>query len=527
MRLSELLTALPRGAMWPIRGIQSDLEVTGIACDSRQVQPGNLFVAIQGVEVNGHSFIPDAVQRGAVAVLGQRPEFSIFARGSPVPYVSVVDSREALAWLSAAWYGYPARRLRVVGVTGTDGKTTTVHLISAILQAAGHHVGWISTVNALIGSEEIDTGLHTTTPDAPDVQQYLARMVAQDSRYAVIEATSHGLAQHRVAACEFDVAVITNITHEHLDYHGSFEEYRAAKARLFDGLRTSDRKPDTPKVSVLNADDPSYDFLEGFFAERCCSYGIERPSDVQASDIRLSSSGTSFTAITPEGEFDVVAPLLGLFSVYNILAAITVGMSQGVSFEAMQRGISSVRGVPGRMERVDLGQDFTVIIDFAHTPNALEKALKTVRPITRGNVIVVFGCAGLRDRTKRPLMGKIACRLADYILLTAEDPRTEDVHDIINQIAGGCRRAQRREGVNFWKIPDRAEAIATAIQMAKPGDLVLVTGKGHERSMCFGTTEYPWSDHEAVRKALGQRLGQVASVESQSGSVVRTSLITR
>jgi UDP-N-acetylmuramoyl-L-alanyl-D-glutamate--2,6-diaminopimelate ligase len=412
-----------------------------------------------------------------------------------------------LAWLAAAWHGYPARKLCVIGVTGTDGKTTTVRLIAEILRAAGHQVGWISTVSAFIGGKETDTGLHTTTPDALTVQQYLARMVAEGGKYAVIEATSHGLAQHRVTGCEFDVAVVTNITHEHLDYHGTYEEYRAAKARLFEHLSTSHRKSGIAKVSILNADDSSYDFLEGFDADRCCSYGVERPSDVEAFNIRFSSSGTSFRVVTPGGPFDVMTPLVGLFNVYNILAAITIGVLLGVGSEDMQRGISCVRGVTGRMERIELGQDFTVMVDFAHTPNALEKALQTVRTLTRGKVSVVFGCAGLRDHAKRPLMGEIAGRLADHVFLTAEDPRTEDVNDIIEHIAVGCERTGRHEGVDFWKVPDRGEAIAAAIQMAEAGDLVVVTGKGHERSMCFGTTEYPWSDHEAVRKALRARLG--------------------
>lgn len=515
MKFSDLLTVLAHEAAQPRRSAQPDLEVNSIVADSRQVQPGALFVAIPGVDVDGHSFIPDALQRGAAAVIGQRPESQVFPYDSPVPYISVTDSRAALALLAAAWYGHPGRALRVIGVTGTDGKTTTVRLIGSILQAAGYHVGLISTVSALIGDEEIDTGFHTTTPDALAVQHYLARMVALGSQYAVIEATSHGLVQHRVTGCEFDVAVVTNITHEHLDYHHTYQEYRAAKARLFESLRTSYRKPDTAKVSILNADDSSYDFLEAYTAERCYSYGIKRPSDVQATDIRLSPTGTSFTAVTPEGDFEVVTPLVGLFSVYNILAAIAVGLSQGVAFGAMQHGISAMRGVVGRMERIELGQDFTVIIDFAHTPNALEKALRTVRTMTRGKVSVVFGCAGLRDRTKRPLMGKVAGQLADYVFLTAEDPRTEDVHDIIEQIAAGCRQAGKREGVNFWKVADRGEAIAAAINRARPSDLVIVTGKGHERSMCYGTTEYPWSDHEAVRKALLQRLGAWASLGSR------------
>jgi len=504
MKLSDLVKALP----YRVRQGNTllDLEITGITCDSRQVQPGNLFVAIRGVELDGHCFIPEALHRGVVAAIGQDAESGGFPQRLPIPYIHVPNSREALALLSAAWYGYPARKLRVIGVTGTDGKTTTVRLIGEILRAAGHRVGVISTVGASIGDEELDTGFHTTTPDAPSVQRYLARMVAQGSEYAIIEATSHGLAQHRVTGCEFDMAVITNITHEHLDYHGTYEDYRKAKSRLFAGLTASYHKPSTPKVSVLNADDPSYDLLESLGAERYYSYGVERPSDVQALNARLSSSGTSFTAVTPNGAFEVVTPLVGLFNVYNVLAAITTGISQGVGFEAMQRGIFSMKGVPGRMERIELGQDFTVIVDFAHTPNALERALETVRTMTQGKVSVVFGCAGLRDRAKRPMMGEIAGRLADYVFLTAEDPRTEDVDGILKQIARGCEKAQRQENVDFWKVLDRGEAIAAAINLAQGGDLVLVTGKGHERSMCFGTTEYAWSDHEAVEEALRARL---------------------
>ena len=510
MNLSELLTALPRAPLFPLRGTHSDVEITGLNPDSRRVRPGNLFVAIPGVEVDGHSFIPDAIRWGAVAVVGEKPEPIISPKIAPVPYVSVANSREALAWLSAAWYGYPARRLRVIGVTGTDGKTTTVRLTAAILQAAGYHTGWISTVNALIGDEEIDTGLHTTTPDAPDIQGYLARMVDMGTQYVVIEATSHGLAQHRVTGCEFDVAVVTNITHEHLDYHGTYEEYRAAKASLFRNLGMSYRKPDTLKIAILNADDSSYDYLKNQCSERRYAYGIKVPSDVQALDVQSSSSGMSFKAVTPEAEFDVVTPLIGSYNVYNILAAIAAGVSQAVKPEAMQRGILAVKGVTGRMEPIALGQGFTVIIDFAHTPNALEKALQTVRTLTQGKVIVVFGCAGLRDRAKRPLMGEVAGRLADHVFLTAEDPRTEDVNDIIQQIVDGCERTGRREGVDYWRVPDRGEAIAAAIKLARPGDLVIVTGKGHERSMCFGSTECPWSEHEAVKKALRARLGSPA-----------------
>jgi UDP-N-acetylmuramoyl-L-alanyl-D-glutamate--2,6-diaminopimelate ligase len=510
MELSELLAALPSSEGQPGPSVAPGIAIGGVACDSRKVKPGDLFVAIKGEEADGHRFIGQALQRGAAAVIGQEPRGRLFPQGSPVPYLSVPDSREALAWLAAAWHDHPGRKLGVIGVTGTDGKTTTVRLIAEILLTAGHAVGWISTVNAYIGGEEIDTGLHTTTPDALDVQRYLASMVAQGVRYVVIEATSHGLAQHRVTGCEFDVAVVTNITHEHLDYHGTYEEYRAAKARLFEQVRISRRKPGVSKACVLNADDRSYDFLEPFCAERSFSYGIQRPCDVEAFDIRSSPTGLSFKVATPEGAFKAHSPLVGAFNVYNILAAITVARSQGVPFTAMQEGIAAVSGVVGRMERIELGQDFTVVIDFAHTPNALQKALAAARALTDGRVIVVFGCAGLRDRAKRPLMGEIAGRLADYTFITAEDPRTEDVHAIMQQIAAGCEQAGRRGGVDFWAEPDRGKAIAAAVDKARPGDLVIVTGKGHERSMCFGTTEHPWSDHEAVRTALRARLGRAS-----------------
>jgi UDP-N-acetylmuramoyl-L-alanyl-D-glutamate--2,6-diaminopimelate ligase len=423
-----------------------------------------------------------------------------------VPYVQVTDSRQAWAWLAAAWHGHPSRQLQLIGVTGTDGKTTTVRLIAEILRAAGHSVGWISTVGARIGADESDTGLHTTTPDALEVQEHLARMVAAGTRYAVIEATSHGLAQHRVTGCHFDIAVVTNITHEHLDYHGTYEAYRAAKARLFEGLSSSYRKPDTPKSTVLNADDSSFDYLQALAADRSLAYGIEQPCDVQASNIQLAASGSTFNAASPERTFPIITQLVGLFNVYNILAAIAVGVLQDTDPADIQRGVAAVEGVTGRMERIDLGQGFTVMIDFAHTPNALEKALRTVRTLTETRVTVVFGCAGLRDRAKRPLMGEVAGRLADRIVLTAEDPRTEDLGAIIEEIAAGCERAGRREGSDYWRVPDRAEAIAMAIRQAQPGDVVLVTGKGHEQSMCFGTTERPWSDHQAVSDALSELL---------------------
>lgn len=496
MRLAGLLSALPCARR---RG-ETDVSIEAITCDSRQARPGSLFVAYRGVVVDGHDYIPQALANGAVAVVAERELKELEGR---VPLVIVPNGREALAYLSAAWQGFPARQLTIVGVTGTDGKTTTCNLLHSILTAAGCRAGLVTTVNAVIGEQVMDTGLHTTTPDAPDVQRYLAEMVTAGMDVAVLEATSHGLEQHRVTACDFDVAVVTNVTHEHLDIHGSLRAYQQVKAGLFRSLLTaSHRKPGVPKVAVLNADDASYDYLRRIPADRQITYAIYSEADVIGTSIKLAPDLTHFVVQTPVADFEVQTHLVGEFNVYNILAAVAVAVSQGVEYEDVQKGISAVTGVVGRMERVGEGQDFTAIVDFAHTPNALKNALCTLRPLTAGRLIVVFGCAGLRDVEKRPLMGEIAGRLADVAVITAEDPRTEPLKAIIDQIAVGAEQAGAREGEDYYRISDRAEAIAFAVKLARSGDTIVVTGKGHEQSMCFGTVEYPWSDHEALRTAL-------------------------
>jgi len=509
MQLKELLSALP----WSVEADVADVQVKGLALDSRQIKTGDLFVAFKGLEFDGHDYIPQAIEAGAVAAVIEDDQYLRSPLGElwPLPCILVPNGREALAHLAAAFHHFPSRKLRVIGVTGTDGKTTTVNLIWSVLKVAGHTAGFISSVNAIIGDDQYDTGLHTTTPDAPEVQGYLAQMVKAGAGYAVLEATSHGLAQHRVTACDFDVAVVTNITHEHLDYHGTFEEYREAKAQLFRSLATSVRKPETPKVAVLNVDDPSFSYLRDIPADVQLTYGLHADAQFTAKEVVLSASGISFTAVTPQGTFPVETNLVGRFNVYNALATISVAVSQEIPVEHIQEGIRAVSQLMGRMERVGLGQPFQVIIDFAHTPNSLRNALEAARGMTEGQITVVFGCAGLRDQEKRPVMGEIAGRLADKVVITAEDPRTEDLDQIMAQIAHGCQEAGGREGVDYWRIGDRGEAIQLAIDMAQEGDLVLVTGKGHERSMCFGTTEHPWSDHEAVKHAVSRRRGREGS----------------
>lgn len=419
-----------------------------------------------------------------------------------------------VAVFSTLYYCFPSANLRIIGVTGTDGKTTTVSLIYHILNHANLPVAMVSTVSAKIGAEEIDTGFHVTAPEPKLLQKLLRKMVDHKIKYAVLEMTSHGLDQFRLWGVKFEIGVVTNVTRDHLDYHKTYEEYLKAKAKLFDGV----------KVAVLNRDDRSFEFL-GAKVQRCkgakiVTYGIRSKAD--------------FTPKT----FNFRTSLPGEYNQYNCLAAIAVCSALGIPEEIIKEAVETFKGVIGRMEEIDMGQNFKAIVDFAHTPNGLEQALMTLQEQQRSKatkqqrskeakrrLIAVFGCAGLRDKGKRPLMGEIAGKYADMVILTAEDPRTERVEEICNQIAVGCLKAglrkfavtkkgaaackivtkerekERREKW-FGIVPDRQEAINLAVGIAEEDDIVVVCGKGHERSMCFGTKEYPWSDQEAVRKAL-------------------------
>ena len=494
--------------------------ITGITLDSRAVKPGDLFVAMRGGSADGHDYIPKALLNGAAAVVGEKSAAEL---GMPaVPYIQVENARQSLTWLAAAFYDWPGRKLTVIGVTGTDGKTTTSNLLYRILIAAGFKAGMISTVNAVIGDEELDTGFHVTTPDAPDVQRYLARMVGAGLTHVVLETTSHGWAQFRVDACEFDLGVITNITHEHLDQHGSYENYRAAKARLFQSLERTLPKPQgNPRLAVLNFDDRSHDFLSatvhGQPSTVRISYGLGQEADVRAEKIQYDPAGIHFTAASKDFRVVIYSKLVGAFNVSNCLAALTAAVyGLGISPEDAARGIASLEGVPGRMERIDLGQDFTAIVDFAHTPNALKVALEAAREMLaggkdergkKGRVIAVFGSAGLRDREKRRMMAETSAELADLTVLTAEDPRTESLAGILDEMAAGARSRGGTEGGTFWRVPDRGEAIRFALRLARPGDIVLACGKGHEQSMCFGKTEFLWDDRIAMQAALSELLG--------------------
>ncbi len=498
--LQKIFSEIPM----PFKANAPDIQITGISIDSRSVKPGHLFVAMKGGSSDGHDYITKAIENGAGAVVGEQD-----LTGFTVPYIRLENSRHALTWLAAAFYAWPAHKLTVIGVTGTDGKTTTSNLIYKILVAADIKAGMISTVNAVIGDEVLDTGFHVTTPDAHDVQNYLARMVDAGLTHVVLETTSHGWAQHRVDACEFDIGVVTNITHEHFDEHGSYENYRAAKARLFSSLEWTKEKPQgNPRLAVVNRDDQSFEFLNDFIKTNKLSYGLGDSGDVRTENMQYGPLGIEFVATSNDFRVGIKSNLVGSYNVSNCLAALTATIyGLGIDPKIAASGIASLDGIPGRMEQIDLGQNFIAIVDFAHTPNALKVALETARKMTKGKVIATFGSAGLRDKEKRRMMAETSIELADLTVLTAEDPRTESLSGILEEMAAGARSKGGIEGETFWRVPDRGEAIKFAVRLAKKGDIVLSCGKGHEQSMCFGKTEYLWDDRIAMRAALTELLG--------------------
>lgn len=514
--LQTLLNRLPPD--WAISSrsipdpdISEGVIVTGVAEDSRRVDAGTLFVARCGRGSDGYRYIPAALAAGAVAVVCDLPIGALpTSLPEGIPCWQVSDGRATFALLSAAFYDYPTRELLTIGVTGTDGKTTTSTLIHSILSVSGHRAGLITSISALIGDEALDTGFHVTTPEAFDLQGYLAQMRDSGCTVAVIETTSHGLDQMRVGSVEYDVAVVTNITHEHLDWHGSWEGYMAAKARLFEALAKSARKPGIQKTAVLNRDDRSYAVLCHIPADTTLTYSLARQNAADevtcsARDVTVTREGTRFLLQTPADATTVQLHLLGRYNVANALAAACVGLALGIPLPTIAAGLEIVERVKGRMEWVYAG-DFDVVVDFAHTPNALRETLDLARELVRpgGRVIPVFGSAGLRDVAKRRLMGEVASA-ADFTIITAEDPRIEDVNAIIAEIAAGIEARGRREGQDFVRVPDRAEAIATAIRLARTGDLIVTCGKAHEQSMCYGTVETPWDEFAAVWEGLAAR----------------------
>jgi UDP-N-acetylmuramoyl-L-alanyl-D-glutamate--2,6-diaminopimelate ligase len=494
--LNELIANLSPDQIVSTSGDLATPIAAPVVESSLEAKPGGLFLARPGATVDGHRFIPDAIAAGAAAIVGESERSDL-----SVPYIRVKSAAQALGLLSAAYHDFPARKLVIIGVTGTDGKTTTSLLLHSILKhVADIKGGYISTISADFGGASLATGLHVTTPGAPAIQAYLASMAAAGVTHCILEMTSHGLAQGRLNGVDIDIAVLTNVMHEHLDYHGSWEGYRAAKAIMFRMLASSWRKPAVDKVSVLNADDPSFEYFREIPADRHITYGIYSKADRSAGGISHASDCTRFSVRNKS--FALQLP--GDFNISNALAALCAAQALGIGWDAIKDGLAALDLIPGRMERIDEGQDFIALVDFAHTPNALKRALEAGRRMVKPGkrLIAVFGSAGLRDVEKRRLMAETSAQLADLTVLTAEDPRTESLEDILAVMAQGCVAQGGVEGETFIRVPDRGEAIYVACQLAGAGDLVMACGKGHEQSMCFGRVEYPWDDREAMRGAL-------------------------
>jgi len=472
----------------------SDLEITGITADSRQVEPGMLFVAIPGFTRDGHQFVPQAISRGAAAVVVER---DVSVPGGIKPIVTP-DSRDALARLSSAFFGHPSRRLSVIGITGTNGKGTTAYLIEAMVSSAGGSCGIIGTMGAKIGETTID--LERTTPEAPELQRLLSEMVRRGMHYVAVEVASHALALHRVTGMQFAAAVFTNLTQDHLDFHKTFDEYRAAKRRLFEMVEPGG-------VSVINVDDPSGAAMAASSRARVVTYGITSAADVRASDVRLHVGGAEFVVDTPHGRASLRSRLHGRFNVYNTLAAVAAAQWAGVSLDEIGPTLVDFAGVPGRFEAVSEGQPFAVVVDYAHTPDGLQNVLQTAKDFVRGRTIVVFGCGGDRDRTKRPIMGRLAADLADVAVVTSDNPRTEEPVAIIEEILAGVRGSGSgvRESESRAQLevePDRRRAIYRAIALARPGDMVIIAGKGHEPYQEVNGVRHAFDDRQVAREAL-------------------------
>ncbi len=481
-----------------------EVEITGVRYDSRQVRAGNLFAALPGEHVDGHEFIGKAVAAGAAALLSERSA-DIETQAT---WVQVANIRRALAQIAANFYGHPARALKLVGVTGTNGKTTTTYLLESVLRAAGQRVALFGTVEYRTAHGVVRAP--QTTPEAVDLQRYFAELREAGGEWVVMEVSSHALALERVYGCPFAAAVFTNLGRDHLDFHQTFENYFAAKKQLFLGFGA-----EPPALAVINADDAYGRELLSLSSGQRVAYSLEtNGGSVTARKAQVTASGIRFSLQTPAGSVGVESPLVGRSNLWNLVAAGAAAFGLGFPLETIGAGLGALESVPGRFERVDLGQPFTVVVDFAHTDQALKILLETARELTRGRVLVVFGCGGDRDRSKRPVMGELAGRLADQVVLTSDNPRSEDPLRIINDIVVGVQKA----GGNYVVEEEREAAIERAFDLAREGDIVLVAGKGHQDTLIYRDRVEPWSDIEAARRLLARRgYADAAAARSNAG----------
>jgi len=490
------LGPLLESAKIPVPAGAAELDVRAIAYDSRKAAPGSLFVAIGGFHRDGHDFVADAVKQGAVAVVAQRK------LRAKVPVAIVADSRAALADLAAEVFEHPTRKLKLVAVTGTDGKTTTVHLVSDVLDAGGEQTGFATTVDFKVADHLWANDTRQTTQEAVEIQEFFAELLVAGGTWGVLEATSHALALRKLRGCEVDVAVFTNLSPEHLDFHGTLQSYLEAKGILFEMLGQSADKG-VPKTAVLNADDPHWQYLvDRAGGANVITYGIDAHADIQGTVLSADASG-SRVRVEARGEtIEIALPLVGRFNVHNALAAIAAGLAAGVPLAKARDALQRAKSVRGRMERVDCGQPFSVIVDYAHTPESLDKVLGLLRPLTKGRLIAVFGSAGERDRAKRPRLAEVAAKHADFFVITQEDPRLEDPAAILAEIEVGATAAGKARGADYAVIDDRREAVREAMRRAQAGDTVLLAGKGHEGSIIVGEEKRPWDEAAAARDVL-------------------------
>lgn len=487
MKLHTLVSCLHDFPMIP----KENPEITTIEADSRKVKNGSLFVCIKGFTVDSHNFAKQAAAQGAAAIIAERPV------DVDVPVVLVKDTVRSLAVLADYFYGQPTQNLHLIGITGTNGKTTTSHIIDEIMRAHGHKTGLIGTINMKIGDQTFE--VKNTTPDALTLQMSFKKMIEEDVSSAVMEVSSHALHLGRVHGCDYDVAVFTNLTQDHLDYHNTMEEYKHAKGLLFAQLGNSYYHK-RPKYAVLNHDDvASEDYMKST-AATVITYGIDTESDIMAKDIKMTSGGTTFTLVTPYESAEVTMKLIGKFNVYNVLAATATALVSGVSLQTILHVLAEMKGVPGRFEVVDGGQQFTVIVDYAHTPDSLENVLMTTKQFAKGDVYCIVGCGGDRDKTKRPLMANVASQYATYAIYTSDNPRSEEPKAILDDMIAEMKND------NYEVIVDRKEAIFTAVSKVKENDIIVIAGKGHETYQIIGTDVYDFDDREVAKEAITKRL---------------------
>ena len=481
MKLRELLKGCST------RAVAGDLaiEILGLAYDSRQVRPGRVFFAIRGTRMDGNEFVPKAIAKGAAAIVSASPAMSSVS----TPWIQVDDERAALAAVAGNFYRHPTEQLHLIGVTGTNGKTTTTYLVESILKTADMPAAAFGTIE--YRGPGFSFPAERTTAEAPELEKLFKEVVDAGWKYAVMEVSSHAIAMKRVQALRFEIGVFTNLSRDHLDFHGDMESYFQTKKQLFEGLNGV-----RPRVMVLNSDDSRFEELRSIDPARVLTYGTQVAADVRPLRHQFGWKGTEALYKTPSGELEVRTSLMGKPNLFNIGAAIGVGIALGLPLTAIGRGIEQLRSVSGRFEPINEGQPFRVIVDYAHTDDALEKVLRSARDITNGRLILVFGCGGERDRTKRPAMGKVAALESDYAILTSDNPRGEDPLEIIREIEKGI------SGGRYDVIMDRREAIRAALLHAKEGDTVVIAGKGHETYQTIGTTSHPFDDRVVARELL-------------------------